>query len=80
MNFRFVGSVVFSVATICRLGAAEAPALLTVDGVKISAAKLEHKKGRHCSKRGTTTSRPSVRLLRNMSTSTWWSAKPPRST
>jgi len=45
MNFRFVGSIVFSVATICRLGAAEAPALLIVDGVKISAAQIEQKQG-----------------------------------
>ena len=45
MNFRFVGSFLFSTAMICRLGAAEAPALLTVDGVRISAAEVERKQG-----------------------------------
>jgi len=45
MNFRIVSSFVFSAAMVCRLGAAEAPPILTVDGVAISAAEIEHKQG-----------------------------------
>jgi len=45
MSFRFFGSLLFSVATVCHLAAAEAPAILTVDGVKITAAEIERKQG-----------------------------------
>jgi protein-disulfide isomerase len=46
MNFRTVGSVVFTAAMLsAMLTAAEAPAILTVDGVKIAASEIELKQG-----------------------------------